>query len=113
PNPSLSHFLSMDIWHTADVSGLARKGWLGKYADLALIGSPGLPAASLGGELPKSFYAETAVVPNIINFQVFNFIADPAYPADYNNQINTFNAAASRTFQPDTFMGSINKTAFE
>ncbi len=114
PNPNLSHFLSMDIWHTADVSGLARKGWLGKYADLALIGSPGLPAAALGGgELPKSFNAETAVIPNIINFQLFNFIADPSYPGDYNNQINTFNASASRTFQTDTFMGSINKTAFE
>ena len=24
PNPNLSHFLSMDIWHTADVSGLAQ-----------------------------------------------------------------------------------------
>src|SRR4029078_5979367 len=114
PNSNLSHFLSMDIWHTADVSGLARKGWLGKYADLALIGSQGLPAASLGGgELPKSFIADTAVIPNIIKFQSFNFIADPAYPGDYNNQINTFNSAASRVFEPNTFIGSINKTSFE
>jgi uncharacterized protein (DUF1501 family) len=114
PNPNLSHFLSMDIWHTAELSGLARKGWLGKYADLALVGRPGLPAAAIaGGELPKSFFADTAVVPNIINFQLFNFIADPNYPGDYTNQINTFNAAASRNFGAGTFIDSVNKTAFE
>jgi uncharacterized protein (DUF1501 family) len=113
-NPSLSHFLSMDIWHTADLSGLARNGWLGKYADLALVGQPGLPAAAIGGgELPRSFFAERAVVPNIINFQLFNFIADPNHPGDYNNQINTFNAAASRSFEAGTFIDSVNKTAFE
>jgi uncharacterized protein (DUF1501 family) len=114
PNPNLSHFLSMDIWHTAELSGLARNGWLGKYADLALVGQPGLPAAAIaGGELPKSFFANTAVVPNIINFQLFNFVADPNYPGDYNNQINTFNAAASRGFEAGTFIDAVNKTAFE
>jgi uncharacterized protein (DUF1501 family) len=114
PNPNLSHFLSMDIWHTADVSGLAREGWLGKYADLALIGQEGLPAAAIaGGELPKSFNAQHVVVPNIINFQLFNFITDPAYPGDHNNQLNTFNAAASRSFAGDTLLGAINRTSFE
>jgi uncharacterized protein (DUF1501 family) len=113
PNATLSHFLSMDIWHTADTSGLAGKGWLGKYADIALIGKPGLPAASIGGESPKTFYADKLVIPNIINFQFYNFLTDPAYPGDNRNQINTFNAAASRLLPDGKFIGSINSTAFE
>ncbi len=113
PNPNLSHFLSMDIWHTADANGSGR-GWLGKYADLALIGQPNLTAASIGSlNLPKSFGADKFVVPNIINFSLYNFIADPNYPGDYNNQINTFNFAASRTMSAGGFIGAVNSTAFE
>lgn len=42
PNPNLSHFHSMDIWHTADPKGRrAGAGWLGRAVD------------SLGGEEPN------------------------------------------------------------
>ena len=114
PNPNLSHFLSMDVWHTADATGSGSRGWLGKYADLALIGQSNLTAASIGSlDLPKSFAADKFVVPNIINFSLYNFIADPNYPGDYNNQINTFNFAASRTMSAGGFIGAVNSTAFE
>ena len=113
PNPNLSHFLSMDIWHTADTNGTGR-GWLGKYADLALIGQSNLTAASIGSvELPRSFGADKFVVPNIINFSLYNFIADPTYPGDYNNQINAFNVGASRVLSDGSFIRAINNTAFE
>jgi uncharacterized protein (DUF1501 family) len=103
----------MDIWHTADLNASGR-GWLGKYADLALIGQPNLTAASIGSlDLPKSFGADKVVVPNIINFSLYNFIADPNYPGDSNNQINAFNFAASRTMSAGGFIGSINGAAFE
>src|SRR5215212_7408180 len=89
---TLSHFLAMDIWHTADTSGLANRGWLGKYADLALVGESNLSATAIGGlELPKTFQASKVVIPNIINLGLYNFLADPAYPGDYANQINAFN----------------------
>ena len=114
PNPNLSHFLSMDIWHTADTNGVASRGWLGKYADLALIGQSNLTAASIGSlELPRSFGSDRFVVPNIIDFSLYNFIADPAYPGDYNNQINTFNVGATRVLSSGGFIGAINNTAFE
>lgn len=113
PNPTLSHFLSMDIWHTADTSGLASHGWLGNYADIALVGSPGLTAASIGSlDLPKSLNAGQVVVPSIVDFSFYNFLADPSYSEDYANQLNAFNESASRTFSPGTFLGAINNTAF-
>lgn len=111
---TLSHFLAMDIWHTADTSGLASRGWLGKYADLALVGQSNLAATAIGGlELPKTFHANKVVVPNIINLGLYDFLADPTYPGDYRNQINAFNRSASRSFPSDTFLGAINSTAFE
>ncbi|MFL6276675.1 MAG: DUF1501 domain-containing protein [Blastocatellia bacterium] len=114
PEATLSHFLSMDIWHTADLSGLASRGWLGRFADLALVGKSNLSALSIGSlDTPKTFYAAHFVTPNILNLDLYQFIADGAYPGDYNNQLNAFNLAATRSFAADTLMGAINKTAFE
>jgi uncharacterized protein (DUF1501 family) len=90
PNPSLSHFLSMDIWHTANLSGLGAEGWLGKYADTALGGTAGLPAASVGGLLPKSFLSEKVVIPSILTFQLYDFLTDPVYVDDNADQLSTF-----------------------
>jgi uncharacterized protein (DUF1501 family) len=114
PDATLSHFLSMDIWHTADLSGLGSRGWLGRYADLALVGQSNFSALSIGSlDTPKTFYAAEFVAPNILNLDLYKFITDGAYPGDYNNQLNAFNVAATRSFAADTLMGAINKTAFE
>lgn len=37
PNPNRSHFKSMDIWHTADLSATGN-GWLGRYFDAECCG---------------------------------------------------------------------------
>jgi len=110
PDSTLSHFLAMDVWQTGDPSGLARTGWLGKYADSVLIGQEGLPAASFGGELPKAFHSSKVVIPNISDFSLYNFLGDPNYPGDYFNQYSTFVRAASRQFPEDSFIGMVNNT---
>jgi len=54
PNPNRSHFKSMDIWHTADTSGVGR-GWLGRYFDNQCQGEPNPDPAmglSLGRKTP-------------------------------------------------------------
>ena len=108
PTPTLSHFLSMDIWHTANLSGLGGEGWLGKYADIALVGKAGLTATSVGGVLPKTLFSDKVVVPSIINFDLYNFLTDFNYPGDSNNQLNTFNRTAGRGLSTDTYNGAIN-----
>ena len=44
PNPSLSHFQSMDIWETMNLDG--REGWLGKYLS-GLVDKDGHPLAGM------------------------------------------------------------------
>ncbi len=60
PNPNRSHFVSMDIWHTADPSATG-PGWLGRYVDSECSGARPRndaahkqqgPAIALGGEAP-------------------------------------------------------------
>ena len=54
PNPNRSHFKSMDIWHTADTSGVGQ-GWLGTYFDNQCKGEPNPDPAmglSIGRKAP-------------------------------------------------------------
>lgn len=113
PNPTLSHFLSMDIWHTANLSGLGGEGWLGRYADIALVGKAGLPATSVGGVLPKTLYSDKVVVPSIINFDLYNFLTDFNYPGDSTNQLNTFNRTAGRSLSTESINGAINNVGLD
>jgi uncharacterized protein (DUF1501 family) len=113
PNPTLSHFLSMDVWHTANLTGLGTEGWLGKYADVALVGKAGLPASSVGGVLPKTFYSNKVVIPSILNFALYDFITDFNYPGDSNNQLNTFHRTSGRALSTDSDNGAINSIGAE
>jgi uncharacterized protein (DUF1501 family) len=109
PDSTLSHFEAMEVWQTADPTGLSRTGWLGKYAEVALV-SEGLPAASFGGELPRALYSSRVVIPNIRDFSSYNFLTDPHYPDDYDSQYNTFLRAASRRFTGGGFLSDVNNT---
>ena len=111
PNPSLSHFLSMDIWHTANLNGLGAEGWLGKYADSSLAGVAGLPAASVGGLMPKSFLSQKVVIPSIITFQLYDFLTDPAYPGDNADQLSTFEKNSGAGLTNSQVAGEIDAIA--
>jgi uncharacterized protein (DUF1501 family) len=111
PDPSLSHFLSMDIWHTANLTGLGSEGWLGKYVDSALAGVAGLPACSVGGLLPKSFLSQKVVIPSIISFQLYDFLTDPIYSGDNLDQLSTFERDAGDGSSISTLAGAIDAIA--
>jgi uncharacterized protein (DUF1501 family) len=51
PNPSLSHFQSMDIWQTANPEG-SGSGWLGRWLDAT--GRDPMRAISVGATLPTA-----------------------------------------------------------
>ncbi|MGE3109652.1 MAG: DUF1501 domain-containing protein [Phycisphaerales bacterium] len=65
PNPNRSHFKSMDIWHTAELSATGN-GWIGRYVDAECCGygkgesgraegadvGAGAPVIAIGSEAP-------------------------------------------------------------
>lgn len=81
PNPNLSHFASMDIWQTLDLSGQGTTGWLGKYV-AGLVDGQGHPFQSLavGQTLPAALQAINASVPVIASPQAYQLQPDPTAP---------------------------------
>jgi uncharacterized protein (DUF1501 family) len=117
-NPNLSHFFSMDIWQTANLTG-AGSGWLGNYADQKLLGKSGLSAVSIGSALPKTFYANKVVIPNITPaggadpFVNYAYQTDARFTGDKNDQLNAFKSTNSRTFPTDSFIAALAKAGFD
>src|SRR4051812_2725918 len=52
PNPDRSHFESMDIWQSADLSRNVQTGWLGRAVPSLQDKKGSIPALQIGGALP-------------------------------------------------------------
>jgi uncharacterized protein (DUF1501 family) len=61
PNPSRSHFKSMEIWHTADPEGRVLKvGWIGRYFDSKCpVCSEPAVGMNIGPAMPLAMRAES------------------------------------------------------
>jgi uncharacterized protein (DUF1501 family) len=56
PDPNYSHFVSMDIWQTATVTGDDASGWIGRWLDVT--GTDPFRALSVGPTLPTAFVGD-------------------------------------------------------
>ena len=66
PEPDHSHFRSTEIWQTAQPTGYASTGWLGRYLDDAGLPKTNLfNAVALSNVLPELLVAKTTDVPAI------------------------------------------------
>jgi uncharacterized protein (DUF1501 family) len=78
-----------------------------------LLGQSSLSAASVGGSLPKTFFADKVVIPNISSFANYTFQTDERNRGDRNNQVNTFHSTNMRDFPADTFLKAIADTGID
>lgn len=73
PNPTRSHFRSIEIWHTAEPDRIVETGWLGRYLDLSTTGAGAsesiFPALNMDPVLSGTLLAAKAVVPSLTNPQ--------------------------------------------
>jgi uncharacterized protein (DUF1501 family) len=112
PEPSLSHFLSADIWHTTNPTGRG-EGWLGRWAEAALAGKSGLSAVSIGGRPPKTFSSNEIVIPNIANFDTYSFQTDQKYGSNRTNKLNAFNTIYNRSFPGNGFADALSNVGLD
>ena len=89
PQPSRSHFRSMEVWHTANPAESQPVGWLGHYLDHAIRGTSTNPAldnplraVNIGSELPQALVAEGPPVPSIGTIEDFRIRFDPSSEYD-------------------------------
>ena len=86
PNPNLSHFRSMDIWHTAVPDAYAQTGWLAGELAATQPTNP-LYAVSVTDSLIPALAGAGTSVPAIPNVQAYQLRTDTRYPADRAAQI--------------------------
>jgi uncharacterized protein (DUF1501 family) len=92
PNPSQSHFRSMDIWQAASTAESLTEGWIGK----ALKGVQA-PAFHVSGEnepAPLALTGAPARVPSIRSIEEFQLKMNAASGADRQGQKSLIEAAA-------------------
>ncbi len=63
PNPSRSHFRSMEIWQTADPEGhIARYGWIGRYFDSKCpVCEQPTVGVNVGSSMPLALQSESGI----------------------------------------------------
>src|SRR5947209_2848746 len=77
PNPSQSHFRSMDIWHAASTAESLTEGWVGRA--LKAMNSPAFHVATSNESSPLALNGSPARVPSIASIEDFQLkMADKA-----------------------------------
>jgi uncharacterized protein (DUF1501 family) len=82
PSPNFSHFVSMDIWETADPYQKLLDGWLGRYFQRVQgqVEAPFLGLA-VGRALPTAFETTAVTVPSLEQLATYQFQGDPRTPS--------------------------------
>jgi len=100
PSSSLSHFAARDVWHTADPLLAQRRGWLGRWADVALAGIENpLSCAAISQALPRTLLADHVGVPTFLTLASYRYPTDGAHPGDAGNQVAAFLAGAGAEYE--------------
>jgi uncharacterized protein (DUF1501 family) len=75
PNPSRSHFKSMEIWQTADPEGRVRYGWIGRYFDSKCpVCEQPTVGVNVGQAMPLAMNAETGMGVSLENPETFQWM---------------------------------------
>ena len=75
PNPSRSHFRSMDIWHTCEPDRVGDEGWLGRaIREIDPNAENVLTGVSFGHGLPRAFAAPGVPVASVGNLEKYGLL---------------------------------------
>ena len=90
PNPSYSHFRSMDIWHTCEPDKVGTEGWLGKVlADLDPNKENVLTGVNFGRGLPRALAKEGVPVASVGNLETYGLLSG-IQGEERNNALDVF-----------------------
>jgi uncharacterized protein (DUF1501 family) len=110
PNPTQSHFRSMDIWQAASMEETLTEGWLGK----ALKGLPGAPSfhiKSANEGSPLALNGAPARVPSITSLEEFQLQLAAASGADKKNQREVIEGAVQSGSPAPALLEFVQRTA--
>jgi uncharacterized protein (DUF1501 family) len=99
PNPSQSHFRSMDIWQAARTTGELNEGWIGR-ALRAIPGAASFHLADQNEAAPLALNGAPIRVPSITSLSDFQLRVNGSGPSDINQQRSVIQASANPSGQP-------------
>ena len=110
PNPSQSHFRSMDIWQAASTTESLTEGWLGKALKQKTM--PGFHLASGGNETaPLALAGAPARVPSITSLEEFQLRTAAADATDKQKQTKLIEDASKPAGQQNQMLDFVRRTA--
>ncbi|MCE9532129.1 MAG: DUF1501 domain-containing protein [Planctomycetes bacterium] len=108
PNPSQSHFRSMDIWQAASLKEKLTEGWIGK--SLKQMNAPAFHVANQNESAPLALTGSPARVPSITSIEDFQLKMTAATGADKKDQ-KTLIEDAARVGKKPGLLDFVSKTA--
>ena len=104
PNPSRSHFRSMDIWHTCEPDIIGQEGWLGRaIRDIDPDGENVLTGVNFGRGLPRALVAPGVPVASVSNIDTYGVLTG----IDGQDQRSQALEAFSRMYSPAIGSGPV------
>jgi uncharacterized protein (DUF1501 family) len=109
PNPSQSHFRSMDIWQAASMAETLTEGWVGKA--LKQMPSPAFHMKNNNESAPLAMEGAPARVPSIATLEEFQLQLAAASGADKKNQRDVIEGAVQTNPQASSLLDFVSRTA--
>ena len=104
PNPSRSHFRSMDIWHTCEPDTIGSEGWLGRtIRDLDPNHENVLTGVNFGRGLPRALAAPGVPVASVGNLETYGLLTGIPGEEERSQALDIF----SRMYSPAIGSGAV------
>ena len=110
PNPSQSHFRSMDIWQAGSTDEKLTDGWIGR-ALRQLKGAPSFHIKSSNDKAPLAVAGAPASVPSITTLEDFQLQMAAASGADKKDQRAIIEGAAQKKETGSALLDFVHRTA--
>ncbi|CAI8379683.1 MAG: Uncharacterised protein [Chloroflexota bacterium] len=111
PNPSYSHFRSMDIWHTCEPDKIGTEGWLGRaIKELDPKGENVLTGVNFGRGLPRALAMDGVPVASVGDLETYGLLTGIDGDAQRNDALDVFGRMYGPTIGSSYALDYIRRT---
>jgi uncharacterized protein (DUF1501 family) len=110
PNPSQSHFRSMDVWHAASTADNLPEGWIGR-ALRSIPGAASFHLANTNESAPLALTGAPVRVPSITSLEDFQLRVESADAADRQRQRSLIEGAAALPAARGSLLDFVRQTS--
>jgi uncharacterized protein (DUF1501 family) len=111
PNPSQSHFRSMDIWQAGSLAETLTEGWLGKALKKLAGGTQSFHLKSANQSSPFAFEGAPMRVPSIASLAEFQLLTAASSGADKKEQEKVITGAVKDSTKKPGLLDFVSRTA--